>query len=197
MSEEIINTPEDDQISSPLSSKFVPLENQNTEDDHNATVADWMEKAENGESVSAAPEWVRKEISSIYIKKTEDLKKEREDLEFQKELQSVRERIGLSAEQFNEQYGSALNEEVETLIDYGLPPRLALKKAIAILGVRSEADKQREKNRFTAIMPPKSRIMNEDDFYLVSVRNFDSLTDFKRKQYMDECVKRFGEVRFE
>ena len=161
-----------------------------------ATVNKWLEKAQNDEDISSAPEWVQKEIGTIL--KVEDQKSEQksENFNYQSALQVAREKSGLSETEFEARYGEKFSQELATLIDYGVPFETALAKSIAILGIRNEADKKREELRSVATMPPRSNVNTADEFYLVNTDDFDVLTDYQRKKYISECENRFGEVRF-
>ncbi len=161
-----------------------------------ATVNKWLEKAQNDEDISSAPEWVQREIGTIL--KVEDQKSEQksENFNYQSALQVAREKSGLSETEFDARYGEKFSQEMTTLIDYGVPFETALAKSIAILGIRNEADKKREELRSVATMPPRSNVNTADEFYLVNTDDFDVFTDYQRKKYISECENRFGEVRF-
>lgn len=157
-----------------------------------ATVKKWLEKAEKGDDLALAPEWVRREIASRSQK--EDLSA---DLSaFNEVLQEVYQKAGLTEAEFKAKYGAALREEIDVLIDYGVPPALALEKAINIVGVRSEADRQRTEQRALSSLPPRSGVPVADEFSVISVQAFDALSDYQRQRYMREAEKRFGEVIF-
>ena len=163
----------------------------------NATISSWLKKIDNGEEVSLAPEWVQKEIRSKIKKEDIVLDDEHEIGDFKKVLDETREMSGLDDEKFYNRYGNDLRNEIDTLIEYGLPPKIALKKAISIIGVRSEGDRRREEQRNIGVLPQRSSVLpSGDEFYLVPVREFDSFSESKKKLYMKECESRFGEVIF-
>ena len=193
--EEILtNIPLESDESSPTNFADEEMREKDRTTVRSATISSWLKRVEDGEDASRAPEWVQKEIRSRFKKEDVELD---ELSEFKDALSETCKMSGLKEDEFYKKYGDNLQEEVETLVDYGLPTKLALKKAISIIGVRSEGDRQREERKNFGMLPPRSNVLPKvNDFYLIPTKEFDSFNESKKKRYMKECEERFGEVVF-